>query len=46
MSNTVTTPAFSSVIGAGNWNTQKMLIGCTGGYAQQATRTSGGLSDW
>ncbi len=46
MSTTVTTPAFSSVIGAGNWNTQKMLIGCTGGYAQQATRTSGGLSDW
>jgi hypothetical protein len=47
MSNTVTIPAFSSAIGAGYWNTQKMLAGCNiGSLAYSMTATYGGQSDW
>ena len=47
MSNTVTSPAFSSAIGAGYWNTQKMLAGCTSGLAYDARATVGNLlTDW
>ncbi len=47
MSNTVTSPAFSSAIGAGYWNTQKMVAGCTSGLAYYARATVGNsLTDW
>ena len=46
MSDSVTSPAFSSAIGAGYWNTQKMLAGCTWGLAYDMTASSGGKSDW
>jgi hypothetical protein len=46
MSDSVTSPAFSSAIGAGYWNTQKMLAGCTWGLAYDMTASYGGKSDW
>ena len=46
MSDSVTSPAFSSAIGAGYWNTTKMLAGCTWGLAYDMTASYGGKSDW
>ena len=48
MSNTVTSPAFSSAIGAGYWNTRKMLAGCNSpsSLAYSMTAAYGGQSDW
>jgi hypothetical protein len=47
MSNTVTSPAFSSAIGAGYWNTRKMLAGCNSpsSLAYSMTAAYGGQSD-
>jgi hypothetical protein len=47
MSNTVTSPVFSSAIGGGYSNTQRMVAGCDSGlaYAARATNVNG-LTDW
>ena len=42
----MTIHAFSSALGAGYWNTRKMLAGCTSGLAYDMTATYGGKSDW